>query len=61
VAHIRKFLFGMLGGTSQKNALAKSCLIAIDALGDEYGIASNDTRHPNVLSDIPWPLEAGQT
>jgi hypothetical protein len=51
----------MLGGTSQKNALAKSCLIAIDALGDEYGIASNDTRHPNVLSDIPWPLEAGQT
>jgi hypothetical protein len=58
VAHIRKFLFGLLGGTPQEGALAKSCLIAIDFLRDEHGIAANDTRHPDVLSEIPWPSEA---
>jgi hypothetical protein len=58
VGHIRKFLFALLGGTSQEAALATSCLIAIDVLRDEYGIAANDTRHPDVLSEIPWPPEA---
>ena len=58
VAHIRKFLFGLLGGTPQEAALAKSCLIAIDVLRDEHDIAANDTRHPDVLSEIPWPPEA---
>jgi hypothetical protein len=53
-------LFGLLGGTSQEAALAKSCLIAIDVLRDEFGIAANDTRHPDVLSEIPWPAEAAQ-
>jgi hypothetical protein len=59
VAHIRKFLFGLLRGTPQETALAESCLIAIDVLRDEHGIAASDTRHPDVLSEIPWPLEAG--
>lgn len=59
VAHIRKFLFGLLRGTPQETALAKSCLVAIDVLRDEHGIAVSDTRHPDVLSEIPWPLEAG--
>ena len=58
VAHIRKILFGLLGGSPQEAALAKSCLIAIDVLRDEYGIAANDTRHPDVLSENPWPQEA---
>jgi hypothetical protein len=58
VGHIRKFLFGLLGGTPQEAALATSCLIAIDVLRDEYGIAANDTRHPDVLYGIPWPPEA---
>jgi hypothetical protein len=58
VAHIRKFLFGLLGGTPQEAAVAKSCLIAIDVLRDEHGIAANDIRHPDVLSEIPWPPEA---
>lgn len=58
VGHIRKFLFGLLGGTPQEAALAKSCLMAIDVLRDENGIAANDTRHPDVLSEIPWPPEA---
>jgi hypothetical protein len=60
VARIRKFLFGLLGGTLQEAALAQSCLIAIDVLRDEHGIAANDTRHPDVLSETPWPTEAGQ-
>jgi hypothetical protein len=58
VAHIRKLLFGLLGGTPLEAALAKSCLIAIDVLRDEHGIAANDSRHPDVLSEIPWPPEA---
>ncbi len=58
VAHIRKLLFGLFGGTPQEATLAKSCLIAIDVLRDEHGIAANDTRHPDVLSEIPWPPEA---
>ena len=60
VAPIRKFLFGLLSGTPREAALAKSCLISIDVLRDEHGIAANDTRHPDVLSEIPWPTEAGQ-
>ena len=36
-------------------------LWARSILRDEYGIAANDTRHPNVLSEIPWPPEARQT
>jgi hypothetical protein len=59
VAKIRKFLFGLLAGGPQERALAKSCLTAIDELRDEHGIAANDTRHPDVMSDLPWPLETG--
>jgi len=59
VAEVRKFLFGLLRGPRQEAALAKSCLTAIDILRDEYGIAANDVRHPDVMSEIPWPPEAG--
>jgi hypothetical protein len=59
-ARIRRFLFDLLGGTSQEAMLAKSCLIAIDILRDEHGIAANDPRHPDVLSERPWPFEAAQ-
>jgi hypothetical protein len=60
VAHLRKILFGLLGGAPQEASLAKSCLIAIDRLRDEHGIAANDARHPDVLSEIPWPPETAQ-
>ena len=60
VAQVRKFLFELLRGTPQEAALATSCLTAIDVLRDEHGIAANDTRHPDVTSELPWPLEAGQ-
>lgn len=58
VVRARKILFGLLSGTAQEVELAKSCLTAIDVLRDEHGIAANDTRHPDVRSATPWPLEA---
>jgi hypothetical protein len=61
VARVRKFLFGLLSGTPQEASIAKRCLIMIDVLRDEHGMAANDTRHPDVLSEIPWPPEAAQT
>jgi hypothetical protein len=30
-----------------------------DVLRDEHGIAANDAWHPDVMSGIPWPQEAG--
>jgi hypothetical protein len=59
VAHVRRFLFSLLRGTPQEAELAKNCLTAIDVLRDEYGIAENDPRHPDVKSGNPWPTEAG--
>jgi len=60
VGQLRRHLFGMLQEFRQEASLARSCLNAIDTLRDEYGTAANDTRHPDVQSDIPWPEEAGQ-
>jgi hypothetical protein len=60
VGQIRKFLFDLLASSSpQEAALAKRCLIEIDSLRDRHGIAANDTRHPDVMSELPWPTEAG--
>jgi hypothetical protein len=59
VAHVRRFLFNLLRGTPQEAELAKKCLTEIDVLRDEYGIAENDPRHPDVQSGNPWPTEAG--
>jgi hypothetical protein len=59
VAHVRKVLFGLIGGTAHEAELAKRCLVSIDVLRDENGIAANDARHPDALSEIPWPAEAG--
>lgn len=60
VGDIRKFLFNMHAGSAQEAALAKNCLTEIDILRDEYGIAANDVRHPDVMSEAPWPPEAGE-
>jgi hypothetical protein len=60
VARVRKILFGLLRDSPQIAALAKSCLTAIDVQRDEHGIAANDSRHPDVMSERPWPIEAGQ-
>ena len=58
VGNLRKKLFGFLGGSPAKAALAQKCLEAIDCARDEYGIAANDARHPDVLAERPWPPEA---
>ena len=57
VGALRKRLFGMLSGNNAEAALARHCLLAIDNLRDEYGVAANDPRHPDVMSGKPWPEE----
>ena len=59
VAGLRKALFGLLDGNANEAVLATRCLIAMDLLRDENGIGANDNRHPNVLTERPWPPEAG--
>jgi hypothetical protein len=59
VAKVIKELFEMLGKETKEAELA-GCLIAIDGIRDEYGIAADDTRHPDVMSERPWPLEVRQ-
>jgi hypothetical protein len=58
VGELRKALFDLLSGSSTEAELARWCLIAIDELRDEYGIAADDKRHPDVMSGQPWPPEA---
>jgi hypothetical protein len=58
VGPVRKTLFGLMDGTAKEAGLAKHCLVAIDGLRDEHGIAANDPRHPDVMSEKPWPVEA---
>jgi hypothetical protein len=58
VAKLRKFLFGVTGGAAQESALAERCLVEIDQLRDEHGIAAGDPRHPDIRSGRPWPPEA---
>ncbi|WP_456726679.1 NACHT domain-containing protein [Bradyrhizobium sp. USDA 3397] len=58
VGKLRKALFDLLDGSPAEAALAKRCLVAIDKLRDEHGIAANDPRHPDVTSERPWPPEA---
>jgi len=58
VSSLRKVLFELLSGSAQEAALAKACLVAIDGLRDEYGIAATDPRHPDIMSKRPWPPEA---
>ena len=59
VDKLRKFLFGIAGGATQGAALARRCLVEIDELRDEHGIAAGDPRHPDIRSGRPWPPEAG--
>lgn len=60
VSKIRMSLFGLMNGTADEAELAKRCLVAIDKLRDDHGIAANDARHPDVASEIPWPPEVGK-
>jgi hypothetical protein len=59
VGDLRKALFDLLSSSPAEAALAKKCLETIDEFRDEHGIAANDARPPDVMSEHPWPLEAG--
>jgi hypothetical protein len=58
VGNLRKALFDLTCGSANEAALAAKCLTAIDKIRDDHGIAANDTRHPDVMSERPWPPEA---
>jgi hypothetical protein len=58
VGGLRKALFDLLNGSPREAAIAKKCLEAIDRLRDKHGIAADDARHPDVMSERPWPPEA---
>jgi hypothetical protein len=58
VGDLRKALFDLLSAAPTEAAVAKKCLETVDRLRDEYGIAANDARHPDVMSERPWPPEA---
>ena len=60
VPDLRRQLFGMLGGDSERTGLAEACLTMIDRLRDEYGVAKSEPRHPDIESGRPWPLVAGK-
>ena len=60
VPDLRRQLFGMLGGDSERTGLAEVCLTMIDRLRDEYGVAKSEPRHPDIESGRPWPLVAGK-
>ena len=51
-----KALFVMIDGPSGE--LAKACLVRIDKLRDEHGRVEFESRHPDIGTGRPWPLEA---
>lgn len=54
-AHLRKALFNRTALPASA-ALAKACLIRIDELRDDYGLADGEPRHPDLASGRPWPV-----
>ncbi len=58
LADLRKKLFSIVINNDQTAALAEKCLIKIDELRDEYGHINEETRHPDIISDKPWPKVA---
>lgn len=53
---IRKRLLEMCAGDLNRSVAAKHVLTAIDELRDKHGRPENEPRHPDLESDIPWPL-----
>jgi hypothetical protein len=59
-SELRAALFAKATGRSTERALAEQCLIAIDELRDEHGVADSEPRHPNIDSGLPWPIIASR-
>lgn len=54
---LRRRLFNsVLSGRPAEVGLATACLDEIDEIGDRYGSADSDRRHPNIMAGTPWPL-----
>ncbi len=58
VSDVRRELFGMIDSCGVRSEIALKCLNVLDMVRDEYGLAENDSRHPDISSGRPWPLES---
>lgn len=58
---LRKQLFAMTAADSPAAPLASACLDTIGVIRDEYGAPKDECRHPNIASDLPWPLPVEPT
>lgn len=58
VSSLRKKLLSMVNKGEAAANIAASCLAKIDELRDEYGRVDTETRHPDIESGFPWPIEA---
>lgn len=58
VTEFRKALFDLLPQGGTLSELAAHCLTHIDVLRDEHGHLSNEPKHPNIETHLPWPIES---
>lgn len=57
-AALRRALFTAVRDGGPDAALAKEALIVIDQTRDWHGQPEEEPRHPDVMSNLPWPPEA---
>ena len=55
LTEFRKQLFTMVAANDAQSTLAEKCLTEIDIVRDEYGLVSDEPRHPDITSGLPWP------
>jgi hypothetical protein len=56
IPKLRKRLFALIG--KKQSHIAAAALTLIDEIRDEYGRASSEPRHPDIETNLSWPLEA---
>ena len=56
VPQLRKELFALTNNDSVEAILAIAALNAIDQIRDDYGVAEDEPRHPDIAADRPWPI-----
>jgi len=58
IPELRNKLFEIIKDGKSDAKLAVDCLTYIDEIRDEYGSPISEPRHPDIDSNLPWPLEA---
>ena len=57
---IRKHLFWMMHNDENRKQAAHHVLEWIDRKRDRHGNHMEETRHPDIASGLPWPIEAAE-